>query len=61
MKLVTLQTDINMLKFLTSVYGTGSTDESVSIVGLWPPPVGVNRHCVKRFSTQSFLQNADKD
>ena len=31
------------------VYGTGSTDESVSIVRLWPlltPPVGVNRHCV---------------
>ena len=37
-----------MLKALY-VYGTGSTDESVSIVGLWPlltPPVGVNRHCV---------------
>ena len=30
--------------------GTGSTDESVSIVGLrllLTPPVGVNRHCVK--------------
>ena len=35
------------------VHGTGSTEESVSMVGLWQlltPPVGVNRHCAKIYN-----------
>ena len=58
-KFLTPQTDkymLNLTELLTvnirrsNMCGTGSTDESVSIVSLWQlltPPVGVNRHCVK--------------
>ena len=35
------------------MYGTGLTDESVSVVDLWQllmPPVSVNRHCVSLYT-----------